>query len=161
MLVSAAVVRGWQMLSADISKAFLQGVTYEELAELTGEAPREVNFYLPASDIPLLRTLPGFEDFDPMKEVLHCDKPGTGLADAPRAFQIKLTMILTSKCNMRQRKVDADMCYRHDNGQLTCIMTIHVDDLKIAGEPKVVQQILQELESQFPELTVQRGTFTN
>ena len=40
-------------------------------------------------------------------------------------------------------------------------MTIHVDDLKIAGEPEVVQQILKELESQFGELTVQRGTFTN
>ena len=62
---------------------------------------------------------------------------------------------------MRQSNVDAEMCYRHDNGQLTCIMTIHVDDLKIAGEPKVVQRILQELESQFGELTVQRGTFTN
>ena len=68
VVVSEAVARGWDILSADISKAFLQGVTYKELAELTGERPREINFYLPAADIPLLGTLPGFEGFDPRKK---------------------------------------------------------------------------------------------
>ena len=72
--------------TADVPKAFLQGVTYEDLAEMTGEPLREVNFYLPADNIPLLRMIPGFEDVNPQTEVLHCDKPGTGLGDAPRAF---------------------------------------------------------------------------
>ena len=83
MLVSEAVLRRWDICTADISKAFLQGVTYEELAKLTGKKQREVNFYLPASNIPLLQKVPGFEDFNPAKGVLHCDKPGTGLVDAP------------------------------------------------------------------------------
>ena len=65
VVVSEAVCRGWDILSADISKAVLQGVTYEELARLTGTKPREINFYLPAADVPLLRTIPGFEGFDP------------------------------------------------------------------------------------------------
>ena len=117
------------ILSADISKAFLQGVTYDELVELTGTEPREINFYLPTGDIPLLRKLPGL---DPQKEVLHCDKPDTGLADAPRAFQVKLTRILIGQCKMHQSKVDAELCFRHDRGRLVRIMTIHVDDLKIA-----------------------------
>ena len=77
--MSEAVCRNWDILSADISKAFLQGVTYKELAELTGSEPREINLYLPAADIPLLRSLPGFEGFDPQSEVLHGDKPGTAL----------------------------------------------------------------------------------
>ena len=106
--------RGWEILSADISKAFLQGVTYKELAELTGEPLREINFYLPAADVALLRRLPGFENFNPQTEVLHCDKPGTGLADAPRAFQIKLSQVLTTRCNMKQSKVDAELCFRHE-----------------------------------------------
>ena len=42
-------------------------MTYEELSKLTGEPVREVNFYLPASNIPLLRQLPGFEDLDKPK----------------------------------------------------------------------------------------------
>ena len=43
LIVSEAVKRGWDICTADISKAFLQG----ELAELTGETLRGVNFYLP------------------------------------------------------------------------------------------------------------------
>ena len=137
-------------------------VNLKELAKLTGETPREVNFYLPADDVALLRTIPGFENFDPLREVLHCDKPGTGLADAPRAFQIKLSMILSNKCRMYPSKIDAELCFRHDDqGRLVCVMTIHVDDLKIAGEPQVVDSILAELGRQFGELTVQRGCFTN
>ena len=148
VVVSEAVARKWDILSADISKAFLQGVTYAELAELTGSQPREINFYLPAADIPLLRSLPGFEGFDPQKEVLHSDKPGTGLADAPRAFQVKLVGILVKKCGMHQSKVDNELCFKHDpkTGMLVCIMTIHVDDLKIAGEYAVVQGLLTILE---------------
>jgi hypothetical protein len=92
-LVSEAVLRGWDLITTDISKAFLQGVTYDELAKLTGERPREVNFYLPASNIPVLRKVKGFENFNPATEVLHCDKPGTGLVDAPRVFSLKLSSI--------------------------------------------------------------------
>ena len=47
VLVSEAVLRGWDIATADISKAFLQGVTYKELAELTGDKVREVNFLPP------------------------------------------------------------------------------------------------------------------
>ena len=97
LLVSEAVLRGWDICTADISKAFLQGVTYEELSELTGEPIREVNFWLPPSNIPLLQKVPGFENFDPTKEVLRCDKPGTGLVDAPRAFNMKLKLVVINE----------------------------------------------------------------
>ena len=46
-------------------------------------------------------------------------------------------------------------------GRLVCIMTIHVDDLKIAGEPHIVREILKVIEEVFGELTIQKGTFTN
>ena len=93
LLVSEAAARGWDICASDISKAFLQGVTYEELAELTGDPIREVNFYLPQYNMSQLRQVEGFENFDPQKEVLHCDKPGTGLVDAPRAFSLKLQKV--------------------------------------------------------------------
>ena len=47
IIVSEAVLRGWDLATTDISKAFLQGVTHQELSELTGERMREVNFTLP------------------------------------------------------------------------------------------------------------------
>ena len=69
LIVSEAVRNGWDLCTADVPKAFLQGVTYEDLAEMTGEPLREVNFYLPADNIPLLKMIPGFEDFNPQTEV--------------------------------------------------------------------------------------------
>ena len=70
-MCSEAVLRQWPLDTTDISKAFLQGVTYEELAEMTGEPLREVNFVLPAHFIPALRKCPGFETFDPRTEGLR------------------------------------------------------------------------------------------
>ena len=46
LVVSEAVVRGWKLTTIDVKKAFLKGVTYEELAKQTGEPLREVNFDL-------------------------------------------------------------------------------------------------------------------
>ena len=62
---------------------------------------------------------------------------------------------------MRQSCVDNELCFRHEKGVLILIMTIHVDDLKVAGRHEVVQELLKILESEFGELTIQRGTFTN
>jgi hypothetical protein len=159
--VSEAVIRKWDICTADISKAFLQGVTYAELSELTGEAPREVNFYLPANNIPLLRQVEGFQDFNPLLEVLHCDKPGTGLVDAPRAFSMKLREVTTQKCKLVPCNVDNELMLRHDNGILTCMMTKHVDDLKITGEPAIVKEVLLEIQKVFGELKVIWNDFTN
>ena len=131
LLVSEAVLRGWDICTTDISKAFLQGVTYEERAKLTGGKQREVSCYFPASSIPLVRKVPGFEDFDPTKEVLHCDKPGTALVDAPLAFSMKLGMVTCDKCGLIPSKIDPEFCCRWDRGELTCIMTKHVDDLRV------------------------------
>ena len=137
VLASEAVRNHWPICTANISKAFLQGVTYEKLAALTGEPMREVNFYLPASNISLLRQIKGFEDFDPQNEILHCDKPGTGLVDAPRAFSLRLRSVTENKCNMKSSKVDPELCMRHHHGssdltpRLLASLTKHVDDLKI------------------------------
>jgi len=136
-------------------------VTYKELAALTGEPEREVNLYLPAGQIALLRQVPGFESFGPQMEVLHCDKPGTGLVDAPRAFSIKLQMITRDKCKLLPSSIDPEMCFRHDQGRLVCVMTKHVDDLKIAGEPEIVRQVLVELQKVFGELKVIYNSFVN
>ena len=46
LLVSETVVRGWILGSTDIPKAFLQGVTYAELAQETGRPERQVSFEL-------------------------------------------------------------------------------------------------------------------
>ena len=113
LLVSEAVCRQWPLLSTDISKAFLQGVTYEELARLTGEPLREVNFYLPDQSLQALRQILGFESFDPGTEVLHCDKPGAGSVGAPRAFHLKLAQVTRTQCRLVPTKTDAELLVLH------------------------------------------------
>ena len=58
IVVSECVVRNWRMTTLDLKKAFLKGVTYEELADLTGEATRGVNFEVAAGTAEILRTIP-------------------------------------------------------------------------------------------------------
>ena len=133
-VASESVVDGWDFCATDISKAFLQGVTYKELAEITGERLREVNVYLPAHNIAILRRIPGYETFDPQREVLRCDKPGTGSVDAPRAFNIKLKSVLQKQIGMQNSLVDEQLMFCHKDGKLLGLMTVHVDDLKVTGE---------------------------
>jgi len=165
ILVSEAVLRKWHLATTDISKAFLQGVTYEELAEATGEPLREVNFYLPAYCVPLLKTLPGWEDFDPTKEVIHCDKPGTGCNDAPRCFSLKLSKVTKDLCKMTSCTTDGELCCLHETHEgklrLKAIIAKHVDDLKVTGDKEMIIYILKQIEVVFGQLKIDWNNFTN
>eukprot|EP00959_Pyramimonas_sp_CCMP1952_P030857 646879-Pyramimonas_sp.AAC.1 len=70
--------------------ASLKGLTYQELAEATGEKERVACFSLPPGSAAALRSLPGSEHYDESKHCLQRPKPGTGTKDAPRAFSLKL-----------------------------------------------------------------------
>ena len=84
----------------------MQGTRYEEISRLTGKLVRGVYFMLPASSVAALKILTGFGDFYPILEVLHCDKPGTGLKDAPRAFSMKIKTITHCKCGLKPTSFD-------------------------------------------------------
>ena len=166
MLVSECVKRKWQLVAADISKAFLQGVTYEELHKATGEPLREVNFYLPPASIPILKQVPGYESFDARTEVLHCDRPGTGSVDAPRCFSMKLAMVTREICGMSDSTVDPELCMLHKPDpsgklQLVAMMTKHVDDLKITGEQEWIDWLLEKIQETFGKLKLEWNEFTN
>ena len=109
----------------------------------------------------MLRKVKGFETFDPATEVLDCEEPRTGLVDAPRAFSIKLSSITREKCGLMPSKVDQEMCFKHVDGKLVALVTKHVDDLKITGEPAVVQDILLKLQETFGELKISKHSFLN
>ena len=165
LVCSEAAHRGWPICTPDISKAFLQGVTYEELSSLTGEPIREVNFHLPGNCVSILKQVPGFEDFNEQAEVLHCDKPGPGLVDAPRAFSFKLFQVTKNRCRMIPSSVDGELVLKFeqaDNGIGTLIcLAKHVDDLKLTGEKKVIERVLQQIQEVVVELKIGWFTFTN
>ena len=150
LLVSEAVNNGWPIVALDVSKAFLKGISYEELASKTGEPERDVNFELDSDAVAILRTLPGYEDFDPRVEVLHCDKPGTGCKDAPRAWSIQLTKATNEDFGLKSTTYDEQLVVRHTKeNKLDCIGTKHVDDVKAAGPANVLAALIAVLEKHF------------
>ena len=116
---------------------------------------------MPHNCVPILKQVPGFEDFDESSEVLHCDKPGTGLVDAPRAFSMKLGMVTKEKCLMLPTSVDQELVIKHEQGRLLCIMTKHVDDLKLIGQKEVIDGVLYTIQEVFGDLKIVWHEFTN
>ena len=74
-----------ELFSMDISAAFLKGMTYDKIAQITGEPLRSVQFDFPRQDAWILQKLPGMADFDNHLEVLDLVKALWGLKDAPQA----------------------------------------------------------------------------
>ena len=163
LLCSEAACRPhWRFVALDISKAFLQGMTYKETARRTGEEERDVCFTLPHAAIRFLKQLEGFESFNEHTEVLRCVKPGTGCKDAPRAFSMKLAEYTRSeKIGLKPSMFDPELELKHRNGVLVLMLVKHVDDLKVAGEPQEVEALIKHLEAGFGKLTFAEAEFTN
>ena len=89
MVNAHAAQNKYVLYSMDISASFLKGMTFTEIAKLTGDPLRSVQFRLPNNCVHILRRLPGLKDFDPVAEVLDFLKPMWGLKDAPRAFGLR------------------------------------------------------------------------
>jgi hypothetical protein len=90
IVCSIAAQKKLTLSTADISKAFLQGITYQQLHEQTGQPLRDVAFSLPQATVPAFQKLEGYANFDPHSEVFRLLKFGTGLKDAPQCFSLRL-----------------------------------------------------------------------
>ena len=159
LLTILAVQFNWKVASADVSEAFLRGLTFNELHE-TGhdKVLREVQLILPPGSLELIRTLPGLSDFDPNTEVLHLLKPGFGLKDAPRLWNLALQKVL-KKLGLVATQADPQFFIKHEGGQLVLAMTTHVDDLKITGKPSEMAKVIKGLEEAFDTLKLDYDNF--
>ncbi|CAK0821250.1 unnamed protein product, partial [Prorocentrum cordatum] len=83
--------RKWRLFSADISQAFLRGLTFEQVAAVDGEVKRRAQVAMPPGSIPVLRQLEGYEGYSPVTEVLLLLRCGFGLKHAPRLRQVMLS----------------------------------------------------------------------
>ena len=90
-------------------------MTYEKIAQLTGEPLRSVQFDFPRQDAWLLCQLPGMKDFDNNIEVLDLVKALWGLKDAPRAFGLKLAETLRS-VGFTQGIIDPQLWRKYKSG---------------------------------------------
>eukprot|EP00959_Pyramimonas_sp_CCMP1952_P370438 7758228-Pyramimonas_sp.AAC.1 len=69
----------------DIDKAFLKGLTYEELARATCEGTRMVCFALPPGSAQVLRALPGFSSYDEKPTLPQVPQARNGCKGRPKS----------------------------------------------------------------------------
>ena len=158
-LVSECVLRGWVLASSDVPKAFLQGVSYDELAQATNRPKRDVSFDLTGEALHCLRQMPEFKGFDPRHEVLHCLKPGTGCRDAPKCFSLKLRKA-TSEYGFVSSTVDPELELLFKAGELQMAILKHVDDLKMVGPKGEIIKFVDYLSGIFGKLDIEFHKFT-
>eukprot|EP00439_Symbiodinium_sp_Y106_P057262 s2270_g8.t1 len=159
LLVSECALRGWTLASSDVPKAFLQGVSYEELAQTTQQPLRDVSFELGGEGLACLKQMQGFTDFDARSEVLHCLKPGTGCRDAPRCFSLKLRQV-TEAYGLQPSSIDSQLELLFEAGVLIMMILKHVDDLKMAGKRKVIEDFVRHVSQTFGKMDVEWQDFT-
>ena len=56
---SVAARSHWHIFSADVSQAFIRGLTFKEAAEMKDEVRRDVQFTVPPGSAAILKMLPG------------------------------------------------------------------------------------------------------
>lgn len=76
-IVNAVVAQNEDLIlfSFDVRQAFAKGLTFEELCKLTGAECRSVRFDVPKQDLDCLQQIKGFEQFNPLMEILAMLKP--------------------------------------------------------------------------------------
>jgi len=158
LIVSTVVQHGWELFSADVSQAFLRGLTFEEIALLPGEKERSVQFRVPPGSVPLLRLLDGYADFNPLQEVLDMIRPGFGLKDAPRAWNLEFSGTLRS-IDFLPTHADGQLFVRHHQEKLVGIVSSHVDDAKGGADPEVFTILKDKLEKKYGKMKWETGDF--
>ena len=166
---SVAAQHGWPLFVADVSQAFLRGLTFEQAALLKDEVRRDVQFTVPPGSINILKRLPGYHDFNPLREVLRMLRCGFGLKDAPRLWNKVLKKVL-SELGLTPLQSDpqlyvwhasdgkgdepssTDHVYpggdepsstHHASKRLVLILSTHVDDFKGAGEAPYRKRLVE------------------
>jgi hypothetical protein len=98
------------------------------------------------------------EDYDAGSECLSLLKPGFGLKDAPRLWNLAIGQVL-GKAGLKPTNTDHQLYVKHRNGRLVLLLSIHVDDLKITGEKDEIKTVLALLTSSFDELKIETNNF--
>ena len=146
-----ATQQSWSLLSADVSEAFLRGITFEQLHQLDKSQPlRIVEIPLPPGTEQLVQALPGMEGYNPHTECLSLLKPGFGLKDAPRLWNLALHQVL-DQGGPKPTQTHKQLFVKFFNQRLVLLMSVHVDDLKLTGESSEIESIIKLLTEHFDE----------
>ena len=107
----AANRKDFVLFSCDVGAAFLKGLTFKKVRQLTGEPLRSVQLDSPPGTIRLMRTIEDFKNYDPVIHCMEMVRPGFGLKDAPRLWNMRVKKLMV-KLNMASMVSDAHLFCR-------------------------------------------------
>ena len=157
IILSVCVQRAWVLFCWDVSSAFLQGLTFKEVAAMSSAPMRVVCFAPPIGSERYFVEVLGSK-YNPMVHVLKALKGIYGLRDAPRLWKNKLHLVLV-ETGGRLLHTDGSLYAWFESGSLCMLLSTHVDDLKGGGETKIVARVRAHLELNFGTLKVQLKSF--
>ena len=124
LMLSIAMSRGWSIHSVDIKSAYLQGETVDRDIFLV--PPKEAN----------------------TQKLWKLKKCVYGINDAGRKWYNQFRKDLLN-FGAQISKLDQAVFFKHDNGQLSGIMVLHIDDTLWAGNELFASQIIKPLKEKF------------
>ena len=130
LILSICASKHWKLWGADIKTAFLSG----------DPSDREIYFKPP----PEIKQWMKLDDHDLMK----LEKAAYGLAEAPRAWFLRLTREMKS-VGLTQSKLDPCLFTLRKNGKMIGVCGIHVDDILGGGTPEM-DKVLSQLKERLP-----------
>ena len=161
VICSVSAQKCWTMFTLDVGAAFLRGLTFAELSNLTGSPIRDVCFVPPKGSEKYFQELGGLANLNFNTEVLRLVKPACGLRDAPRAWRIRLHQVLVS-LGGRSLPTDNSLYVFFTPGPtpvLDGILSAHVDDLKGGATTQRKASIIAGLTKAFGTLKQQERNF--
>ena len=167
LLQSTAVLYRWELISIDVSAAFLQGLPFKDATTKLGQQ-RRAWCTPPADAWRLLRLvkdefgleLPaiGFESH----WIWLLLKAIYGLDDAPLLWRKALMQWLLGK-GWTESRMDRCMLYLREDGlrkgPLRGLLTLHIDDEGATGFPEVLETLASEMSKQYGEVKLQKDMF--
>ena len=166
IVVSLAAALGLDIESLDVSGAFLKGLSFEQVRQKLQQrgitSPHRMVAIIPPANV--WRHLAKMDSRfaiseEQMKDyLLGCHKPIYGLNDAPLAWQLCLHDFI-AECGATQSTFDENLWYWKNKGQISCILTTHVDDIAIASSPKVLDGLHESFSKKFGKVTREKTPF--
>jgi hypothetical protein len=163
--------RAWELWSLDISAAFLRGFSFEELA-LQGHERQSCAFSVPPGMFELMAELDSVWAAAAKEPHLYCfrlHRAVYGLKDAPLLWFLKIRKFMIEKAGLTQSKHDsclfiseAPKHLQNDKlvfGRLDMMLSLHVDDNLVTGQPHKLQKLYEMLLEAFEEISIEKNHF--
>eukprot|EP00959_Pyramimonas_sp_CCMP1952_P033505 703311-Pyramimonas_sp.AAC.1 len=78
-----------------MGSAFLKGLTFQDVADMASEPLRTVQLGLPKVTVKIARQFEQLSKYDVSQQCLEMLRPGFGLKDAPRLWNLRLKQVMT------------------------------------------------------------------